>query len=162
MSDPINYLTKEGYAELEARLEYLRTVRRAEVAERLHLALDEGGELVENAEYEDAKTEQAFLEGEIMRLETILSRAELIEKDTSPKKGKKPEVRLGDKVVVSEKGSKETETFHLVGAAEADPRKGRISNESPMGRALLGKKVGEKITVKAPAGDIVYTIKGIE
>jgi len=157
MSEQVQYLTPNGLRDLEARLEYLRNVRRQEVAARLHQALEEGGELVENAEYEDAKNEQAFVEGEILRLETILSKAQIIE-DT----GKKDVVKLGDKVKVQEKGRKETEIYHLVGAAEANPREGKISNESPMGRALMGKKVGEKVTVRAPDGNIDFTIKAIQ
>jgi transcription elongation factor GreA len=156
MSDQIQYLTEQGLRELEARLEYLRNVRRQEVAARLHQALEEGGELVENAEYEDAKNEQAFVEGEILRLETILSNAQIIED-----KGPKDVVSLGDKVKVQEKGRKETEVFYLVGAAEANPAEGRISNESPVGRALMGHRVGEQVTVRAPDGDIVFTIKAI-
>lgn len=156
MSDQVQYLTPQGQKELEARLEYLRTVRRPEVAERLHHALEEGGELVENAEYEDAKSEQAFLEGEIQRLENILSNARVIEESS------KDTVGLGNKVVVQEKGKKQTEAFYIVGAAEANPREGKVSNESPLGRALLGHRVGEKVTVKAPDGDIVFTIKSIQ
>jgi len=132
-------------------------VRRAEVAARLHQALEEGGELVENAEYEDAKNEQAFVEGEILRLETILSNAQIIERA-----GPKDIVGLGDKVKVQEKGRKETEIFHLVGAAEANPKEGRISNESPLGKALMGHRVGEKVTVRAPDGNIEFTIKAIQ
>jgi transcription elongation factor GreA len=158
MSDQTNYLTQKGLQELETRLDYLRSVRRPEVAERLHHALEEGGELVENAEYEDAKSEQAFLEGEIMRLENILASAEIIEDDPTSK----DTVGLGDRVVVQEKGSRQTEVFYLVGAAEADPTEGRISNQSPMGRALMGHKVGDKVTVKAPDGDLVFTIKKIQ
>lgn len=157
MSDQVQYLTPKGLQELEARLEFLRNVRRQEVASRLHQALEEGGELVENAEYEDAKNEQAFVEGEILRLETILSNAQIIEKDSN-----KGVVGLGDKVKVQEKGRKETETFIIVGAAEANPTEGRISNESPMGRALMGHKVGEQVTVRAPDGNIVFTIKAIQ
>jgi transcription elongation factor GreA len=157
MSDQVQYLTPKGLQELEARLEFLRNVRRQEVASRLHQALEEGGELVENAEYEDAKNEQAFVEGEILRLETILSNAQIIEKDSN-----KGVVGLGDKVKVQEKGRKETETFVIVGAAEANPTDGRISNESPMGRALMGHKVGEQVTVRAPDGNIVFTIKAIQ
>ena len=157
MTDQAQYLTPQGLKELETRLDYLRNVKRPEVAARLHQALEEGGELVENAEYEDAKSEQAFLEGEIMRLENILSNAQVIEAAHT-----KDVIRLGDSVTVVEKGHKETEVFHLVGAAEADPEKGRISNESPLGRALMGRKVGDKVTVKAPAGDIVFTIKKIQ
>ncbi len=132
-------------------------MRRAEVAARLHQALEEGGELVENAEYEDAKNEQAFVEGEILRLETILSNAQIIERE-----GPKDIVGLGDKVKVQEKGRKETEIFHLVGAAEANPKEGRISNESPLGKALMGHRVGEKVTVRAPDGNIEFTIKAIQ
>lgn len=157
MTDQTHYLTQKGLQELEARLDHLRNVRRPEVAERLHHALEEGGELVENAEYEDAKSEQAFLEGEIMRLENILANAEIIEDDPTSK----DTVGLGDRIVVQEKGRKQTEVYYLVGAAEADPSNGRISNQSPMGRALMGHKVGDKVTVKAPDGDLVFTIKKI-
>src|SRR5690348_12790218 len=145
----VQYLTPEGLKNMEARHKYLTETRRAEVAERLRQALEEGGELVENAEYEDAKNEQAFVEGEILRLETILSNAQIIERA-----GPKDVVVLGDKIKVQEKGRKETEVFHLVGAAEANPKEGRISNESPLGKALVGHRVGEKITVRAPDGNI--------
>ncbi len=157
MSDQVHYLTANGLRDLEARLDFLRTTRRAEVAARLHQALEEGGELVENAEYEDAKNEQAFVEGEIMRLEVILSNTQIIEQTT----GKKETISLGDKVTVKEKGRKETEVFHLVGAAESNPREGRISNESPLGRALMGHKVGELVTFRAPDGNISFEIKKI-
>lgn len=156
MSEQVQYLTPNGLRDLEARLDYLRNVRRQEVASRLHQALEEGGELVENAEYEDAKNEQAFVEGEILRLETILSNAQIIE-DTGPR----DIVSLGDKVKVQEKGHRETEVFHIVGAAEANPREGKISNESPLGRALMGHRVGDKVTVRAPDGNIEFTIKAI-
>lgn len=156
MSEQIQYLTPNGLRDLEARLEFLRSVRRAEVAARLHQALEEGGELVENAEYEDAKNEQAFIEGEIMRLEIILSNAQIIETT-----GKQDVIGLGVKITVKEKGRKETEVFQLVGAAEANPREGRISNESPLGRALMGHKVGDLVTVRAPDGNIVFEIKKI-
>src|SRR4051794_4368058 len=135
MSDQTQYLTPNGLRELEARLEFLRNVRRQEVASRLHQALEEGGELVENAEYEDAKNEQAFVEGEILRLETILSNAQIID-NTGPK----DVVNLGEKVKVQKKGRKEQEIFQLVGPAEANPTVGRISNESPLGRALMGHR----------------------
>jgi transcription elongation factor GreA len=157
MAEQPQYLTANGMKELEARLEYLRNVRRAEVAARLHQALEEGGELVENAEYEDAKNEQAFVEGEILRLETILSRAQLIENN-----GPKDNVRLGDIVKIVEKGQKEQESFQIVGPAEANPKEGRISNESPLGKALMGHKVGDKIVVRAPDGNIEYTLKAIQ
>lgn len=160
MTDQTQYLTPKGAQELETRLDYLRTIRRQEVASRLHQALEEGGELVENAEYEDAKNEQAFVEGEILRLETILSNAKIIDEEVEDRR--KGVVGLGDKVKVQQEGHKEIEVFHIVGAAEANPREGRISNESPLGRALMGHKKGEKVTVRAPDGNLVFTIKAIE
>ncbi len=157
MTDDVHYLTVEGLREHEERLNYLRNVRRQEVAERLRLALEEGGELVENAEYEDAKNEQAFIEGEIMRLEMILSNAQIIEQDA-----KNDKINLGSIVTVQEVGTDDTEVYHLVGAAEANPRAGKISFKSPLGRALMNHKVGERITVEAPDGPIEFIVKAIE
>lgn len=157
MTDDIHYLTVEGLQEHEERLNFLRNVRRQEVAERLRLALEEGGELVENAEYEDAKNEQAFIEGEIMRLEMILSNAQIIEQDA-----KNDEVALGSIVTVQEVGVDGVEVYHLVGAAEANPRAGKISYKSPLGRALMSHKVGDRVIVEAPDGDIEFVIKAIE
>jgi transcription elongation factor GreA len=152
----VQYLTPEGMKNLENRLKYLTEVRRAEVAERLRRALEEGGDLSENAEYEDAKNEQAFVEGEILRLESILSTAQLIEAT-----GRKDEVMPGSVVTVTEKGSKEKEVYHLVGSAEANPREGKISIESPLGKALVGAKVGDEVKVNAPDGELVFVIKSI-
>ena len=157
MVDQPQYLTPEGFNELEKRLRYLTQVRRTEVAERLHLAVAEGGDLTENAEYEDAKNEQAFVEGEIQRLEMILNNAEVIENS-----GTGDEVTLGSRVTVTEKGSRETEVYQIVGSAEARPGEGRISAGSPLGKALLGAKVRQRVTVQAPDGNIVFTIKSIE
>ena len=157
MVDQPQYLTPEGFNELEKRLRYLTQVRRTEVAERLHLAVAEGGDLTENAEYEDAKNEQAFVEGEIQRLEMILNNAEVIENS-----GAGDEVALGSRVTVTEKGSRETEVYQIVGSAEARPGEGRISAGSPLGKALLGAKVRQRVTVQAPDGNIVFTIKSIE
>lgn len=157
MNDEVHYLTLEGLKEYEERLNYLRNVRRQEVAERLRLSLEEGGELVENAEYEDAKNEQAFVEGEILRLELILSNAQIIEQD-----GPKDTVGLGDKVTVQEVGTKITEVYHLVGAAEANPRSGKISHKSPLGRALMDHHIGDRVVVEAPDGEITFEIKAIE
>jgi transcription elongation factor GreA len=156
MSEEVHYLTQEGLHEYEERLNFLRNVRRQEVAERLRLALEEGGELVENAEYEDAKNEQAFVEGEILRLEMILSNAHIIED------GPKDSVGLGDKVTVQEVGTDNTEVYYLVGAAEANPRAGKISHKSPLGRALMNHNVGDRVVVNAPDGDIEFTIQAIE
>ncbi len=157
MVDQPQYLTAEGLKNMEARLKHLTEVRRAEVAERLRQALEEGGDLSENAEYEDAKNEQAFVEGEILRLETILSNAQVIETG-----GSSDQVALGAQVTVVEQGSKEQEVYSLVGSAEAQPSEGKISSESPLGKALLGAKVGEKVTVNAPDGPIVYVVKKIQ
>jgi transcription elongation factor GreA len=157
MVDQPQYLTPEGFKNLENRLRHLIDVRRAEVAERLRHALEEGGDLSENAEYEDAKNEQAFVEGEILRLETILSSAQVIEATS----GKKDEVVLGSHVTVVEKGTQEKEVYHLVGSAEARPSEGKISLESPLGKALMGAKVGDKVKVNAPDGELVFVIKEI-
>ncbi|MCL6512060.1 MAG: transcription elongation factor GreA [Anaerolineae bacterium] len=149
------YLTPEGLKRLEEELEHLKTVRRAEVAQRLHDAMAEG-EVEENPEYEDAKNEQAFVEGRILEIETILANAVLIEN-----KGPSNEVRLGSKVTVTEVGSGSKEHYIIVGSAEADPANGRISNESPLGRALLGHKVNDIVSVQAPEGEIKFKVTHI-
>jgi transcription elongation factor GreA len=156
MVEQPQYLTPEGFENLEKRLRHLVEVRRAEVAERLRQALEEGGDLSENAEYEDAKNEQAFIEGEILRLESILSTAQVIEAS-----GSTDVVAIGSKVTVVEQGTKDKEVYFLVGSAEARPSEGKISHESPLGRALMGAKVGQKVTVKAPDGELIFTIKDI-
>jgi transcription elongation factor GreA len=143
------YLTAEGLTKLKAELNRLITVERPRVAARIHDAkLD--GDITENAEYEDAKQEQSFLEGRIATLEAQLKNAEVIAK------GNGDRVSIGSKVVI--KGSDGEETFTIVGSAEAAPREGRISNESPVGAALMGHRKGEKITVLAPSGPIEYTL----
>lgn len=155
MAEQVAYLTHEGLKKLEEELNHLRTVRRLEVADRLHQAI-EGGELIENAEYEAAKNEQAFVEGRILTLEILLSEAVLIEED-----GPSNIVRIGATVTVQEDGSK-PEQYTIVGAAEANPLKGLISNESPLGKALLGRKVGDEVKVNAPAGMLSFKVKKIE
>ncbi len=149
------FLTREGLKKLEEELNFLRTVRRAQVAERLHNA-QEDGELIENAEYEDAKNEQAFLEGKILSLEAMLSNAVIIEND-----GQGGVVSLGSMVTIKEPGGK-PESYMLVGAAEANPQGGRISNESPLGKALLGRKVGDDVKVNAPQGTLQFRVVSIE
>lgn len=146
------FLTPEGFKKLEEELEFLRTKRRAEVAQRLHEAMEEG-ETEENPEYEDAKNEQAFVEGRILTIETILGNAKLIEA-----KGPANEVRLGSKVTVTEVGQQDKEHYVLVGSAEADPSNGRISNESPMGKAILGKKLHDIVSVQTPDGVMKFKI----
>jgi transcription elongation factor GreA len=159
MVNDVVYLTQEGFEKLETELDELRTVRRSEVAERLRLALEEGGDLVENAEYDDAKNEQAFVEGRIQHLENLLSRARIIEEQEAT--GPPDAIRLNSVITVQE-ADYDPEIYHLVGPAEADPRAGKISDASPLGRALLGKRAGEKVTVKAPDGAFEYVILSVE
>jgi transcription elongation factor GreA len=158
MSNNTVYLTKEGYEKLESELEYLINVRRKEVADQIAEAKAEG-DISENAGYDEAKNAQAFLEGRIRELENRLRNAQLIdEMADSPSNV----VALGRTVVVEEVGTDLKETYAIVGSVEVDPKNGRISNESPMGKALLGKKVGEKITVKTPGGEIEFKILKLE
>jgi transcription elongation factor GreA len=151
MSGEQTFLTGKGLKKLEEELVYLRTVRRAQVADRLHNA-QEAGELIENAEYEDAKNEQAFVEGRIRQLESMLSNAVIITEH-----GSIDAVTLGSRVTVKEAGGN-NEDYLLVGAAEANPKEGRISNESPLGKALLGRRVGDEVNVQAPAGLLTFRI----
>lgn len=152
---PPTYLTKEGYQKLQEELDYLRTEKRKEVADRLHEAM-EGGELIEDAEFEAAKNEQAFLEGRIQELEILLANARVIEETKN-----NGYVQLATKVTIKENGN-EPEEYIIVGPAEANPREGRISNESPLGSALMNHRVGDKVTVKAPDGSFNVQIVKIE
>lgn len=149
------YLTDQGRDKLQKELENLRNVRRQEVAERLHEAL-QGGELIENAEYEAAKNEQAFVEGRILELEDLLSRAKIIEKGNSD-----GFVGIGNTVTIKE-GRGKPETYKIVGAAEARPREGLISNESPLGKALINSEVGDLVEVKTPSGTRKVRIVEVE
>ncbi len=151
MASQAVYVTREGLKKLEDELELLRTVKRQEVAQRLHEAMEDG-ELIENAEYEAAKNEQAFVEGRILELEHMLAVAKIIEPG-----GPKGVVRIGSTVVVQE-GESKPEEYTIVGAAEANPKEGLISNESPLGQALLDHKAGDEVQVKAPAGNLVFRI----
>jgi transcription elongation factor GreA len=144
---PTTFLTKEGFQKLQEELDHLRKVKRQEVADRLHEAM-EGGELIENAEYEAAKNEQAFVEGRIQELEMLLATARVIEDD---KKKKADSIQVGSTVTIKEAGLDE-ETYTIVGAAEANPREGKISNESPMGKAILNHRAGDEVQVETPDG----------
>jgi transcription elongation factor GreA len=155
MNKQQTFLTREGHQKLEQELNYLRTARRQQVARRLHQALTEG-DLLENAELEDARNEQAFVEGRILTLEILLHDAVIIEEE-----GPRDAVGLGSRVTVVE-GDGPPETYHVVGSAEADPTQGLISNESPLGQALMGRKVGDLADVNAPDGVLVFEIVGIE
>ncbi|RME55767.1 MAG: transcription elongation factor GreA [Caldilineae bacterium] len=151
------YLTKEGLEKLQEELDYLRNVRRAEIAQQIAEAKAEG-DLRENAGYDEAKNAQAFVEGRIRELEAKIRNAHIIEESQQPS----DEVALGRKVVVQEDGFPDKESYIIVGSTEADPAKGKISNESPIGKALLGKKKGDKVTVTTPGGAIDFTILHIE
>jgi len=155
---PTTFLTKEGYQKLADELDYLRTTKRLEVANRLHEAM-EGGELIENAEYEAAKNEQAFVEGRIQELEMILASARII--DEKSKKAKSDLVQVGSKVTIKE-GGNASEKYSIVGAAEANPREGKISNESPIGKAILNHRAGDVVNVEAPAGTFKVKIVKVE
>jgi transcription elongation factor GreA len=153
---PTSFLTREGFTKLQEELEFLRTKKREEIANRLHEAM-EGGELIENAEYEAAKNEQAFVEGRIKELEILLATARII--DGVPQSS--DTVQVGSTVTIQEENL-EPEVYTIVGAAEANPVRGRISNESPLGRALLNRKAGEKVQVDAPAGSFTVEILKVE
>ncbi|HUH97025.1 MAG TPA: transcription elongation factor GreA [Anaerolineales bacterium] len=151
------FLTKDGYQKLQDELDHLRTVKRQEVADRLHEAM-EGGELIENAEYEAAKNEQAFVEGRIQELETLLASARVIEEEKE-KNHPSGLVEIGSTVTIQEQGF-EAETYTIVGAAEANPREGKISNESPIGKAILNRAIGDTVHVETPDG--TYKVKIIK
>jgi len=153
-----SYLTAEGYQRILVQLEYLKTVRRLEVAEKIRSA-KEDGDITENAGYDQAKEEQAFLEGRIRTLEQVLRTATIIEEN-----GSADQVRLGCRVTVVEiegEGRPSPETYRIVGSTEADPSKGSISNESPLGRALIGRGIGDRVIVNTPGGKIHFEIVNI-
>ncbi len=153
MNNKPTYISKDGLQKLRHELEEMVSIRRPEIAQRIHDA-KEHGDLTENAEYEDAKNEQAFVEGRIQMVEALIKNATLIDEHHS-----NDHVQIGSTVKVS--GPDGSQSFTIVGSTEAKPTEGRISNESPVGRALLGKKKGENVTVQVPAGDIAYKIVGI-
>ena len=154
MTQQTHYLTPEGEAKLKAELKELTGPRREELAQRLRSAI-QMGDLSENADYHKAKEDQGFLEGRIQEIEKILSTATIVEKKQSDK------VEVGAKVTIQEEDY-DPETFDLVGATEADPRNGKISNESPFGKALIGHKVGEVVEAETPGGKIKLKILKIE
>jgi transcription elongation factor GreA len=157
MPDTPVLLTEEGYAKLEQELEHLKAVRRPQVAERIRQA-KELASTQNNAEYDDAKNEQAFVEGRILTLEKMIQDATIIDEEQAHHA---TQVQIGSDVTVSEGHGKKQQTFTIVGSAEADPKQGKISNESPVGRALLGKRVGDEVQVAAPKGVLRYTVTKI-
>ena len=157
MTEPTtSYLTPEGKAKVQAELDDLVNVKRPALAVRLRDAIQQG-DLSENADYHVAKEDQAFLEGKILELQAILRNAVIIQ-DASPN----GVVKMGSKVTVQEDGEDSPETYILMGAKEANPREGKISNDSPIGGALLGHKVGETVRAKTPAGEIKFKILKID
>jgi transcription elongation factor GreA len=150
-------LTQEGLKELQEKLEHLKTVGRKETAEKIKVALS-FGDLSENSEYDEAKSEQGKLEAEILELETMISRAKIMEEDISTET-----VHIGSVVTIKEttRGSQE-KTFRITGFAQANPAEGKISDESPVGKALMGHKVGDKVVVEAPRGEMTYKIVKID
>jgi len=155
MTNQETFLTPEGHRRLEEELDHLKNVRRPEVAAAIHDAKMDG-DVSENAGYDEAKRQQAFLEGRIMTIESMLKNAVLIETD-----GPSDTVVLGSRVTVVEDGF-EPETYTIVGSVEANPGDGRISNESPLGKALIGRKVGDTVAFQAPAGQVAMKLVSID
>lgn len=152
-------ITPEGLQRMEEEIAHLKTTKREQLAERIASALKDGqdDDFVDNADLEAARNEQSFLEGRIIEIESILRNYQLIEDQK-----KKDQVRVGSFVTVVEDGYDEKERYHLVGAAEADPLEGRISNVSPLGQALLGSKKGDVVKINAPSGFVEFKIVKIE
>lgn len=151
------YLTEDGLQKVKEELEFLTTTRRREVAQMIAEAKAEG-DISENAGYDEAKTAQGFLEGRIRELENILKKAQVIKEGVVAANV----VAIGRTVIVREDGTDFDESYTIVGSLEADPSNGRVSNESPLGKALLGKKVGAKAVVNSPGGEITFKIMRVE
>jgi transcription elongation factor GreA len=156
MSEKEVILTQDGLRKLEEELEHLKSVKRREVAERIKVAIGYG-DISENSEYEDAKNEQAFIEGRVITLEKMLRNARIINDDEIDT----DVVSIGSKVVLEDLEFGEKEVYTIVGTAESDPSQNKISNESPVGKAILGKKKGSIVDVNVPAGIIQYKIVDI-
>ena len=150
------FVTEEGRAKLEEELQHLYEVRRPEVASKIQAAKEEG-DISENAGYEEAKREQAFVEGRVLTIEGMLKNVEIIQNE-----GPSDEVRLGTRVTVVEDGGSEEEVYQIVGSVEADVAGGYISNESPLGESLMGRSVGDSVSVEAPSGTLAFKIVALE
>ncbi|OXS80480.1 transcription elongation factor GreA [Domibacillus enclensis] len=149
-------MTREGKEKLESELEQLKSVKRKEVVERIKIARS-FGDLSENSEYDSAKEEQAFVEGRIGTLETMIRNAKIIEENEM----NSDEVSLGKTVTFVELPDGEEESYTIVGSAEADPFEGKISNDSPIAKSMLGRRVGDKVMVQTPAGEMNVKIVSI-
>ncbi len=150
-------LTPEGYKKLQEEIEVLSTVRRREVAERIRVAR-EFGDIAENAEYDSAKNDQAHLEARIAMLEERLKNARVVTK----KEIRSGEVSVGTKVRLKDMTSNKTVEYHIVGSAEADPAEMKLSNESPVGKAIMGRKKGDVVEVSAPRGALTFKIMDVQ
>ena len=150
-------LTAEGYEKLKQEIEFLQNDKRREVADRIRVAR-EFGDIAENAEYDDAKNEQALLEARIAKLEEQLAAARVIEADEITS----DVVSIGSRVKLKDVDANETVEYHIVGSAEANPAERKLSNESPVGKAILGRKKGEVVEVAAPRGSLKYKIMDIK
>ena len=150
-------LTKDGLEKLENELNHLRTVKRKEVAARIKEAISYG-DITDNSEYEDAKNEQAFIEGRIISLEKTLRRSRLLEKEDTDAHI----IALGSKIKLKDLELNETYDYTIVSTAEANPLDNKISNESPVGKAIIGLTAGEEVEVKAPVGVIKYFIEEVQ
>lgn len=157
MVEKVFPMTLEGKQKLEQELEHLKTVKRKEVVERIKIARS-FGDLSENSEYDSAKDEQAFVEGRITTIENMIRNAKIIEEDADSA----GRVSLGKSVTFIELPNGEEETYTIVGSAEADPFEGKISNDSPIAKSLLGKHVGDKVTVQTPGGEMLVEITKID
>jgi transcription elongation factor GreA len=151
------YITEEGLRALQQELDVLRTTGRAEIAERIGEAKADG-DISENAGYDEAKNQQAFLEGRILELEQTISRSVVIKNHDTPA----DLVEIGRSVTIREVGFEDDETYFIAGSAEANPSNGRISNESPMGKSLMGKRIGDRVRVQTPGGLLEFEIVKIE
>jgi transcription elongation factor GreA len=156
-ADKVFPMTLGGKEKLEQELEFLKSVKRKEVVERIKIARS-FGDLSENSEYDSAKEEQAFVEGRITTLENMIRKAKIIEEAEMSTDG----VSLGRSVTFIELPNGEAETYIIVGSAEADPFEGKISNDSPIAKSLMGKKVGDEVTVQTPGGDMSVRITEIK
>ena len=150
-------LTAEGYKKLQQEIDHLRGEKRREVAERIRVAR-EFGDIAENAEYDDAKNEQAMLEHKIAQLEERVLSARVITK----KEISKDAVSIGSRVVLRDVKARKEVEYHIVGSAEANPAENKLSNESPVGKAIMGRKKGETVEVSAPRGTIKFKIMDIK
>lgn len=157
MAEKVYPMTLAGKEKLEKELEHLKTVKRKEVVEKIKIARS-FGDLSENSEYDSAKEEQAFIEGRITAIENMIRNAKIISEDELSK----DVVNIGSSVTFIELPDGEEETYTIVGSAEADPFEGKISNDSPIAKSLLGKKIGDEVTVHTPGGDMVVRITKID